>query len=199
MDNIIPLFSTPIYQSKIEPVTSEEFNSITSLTYQDKYSSDKYVLERDEFSGLKKKIEVALARYVYDGLKVDPRVEFYITNSWVVKHEKGDASDLHRHDNSLLSGVVYVKTNDSTGEIVFDAGKPTNIFPSAICVDYIELNLANSPSWAHYPYDNDILIFPSHVLHKVEKNNSDETRYSLAFNVFLRGRLGKDMSILDIK
>lgn len=199
MDNIVPLFSTPIYQSKIEPITSDELSRVTSLIYDGKYSADKFVLDREDFASLKQKIKSALDRYVYNGLSVAPHIEFYITNSWVVKHEKGDAAQLHRHDNSLLSGVVYIQTDETTGEIVFDIGSPSNIFPPAIRVEYSNLNLFNSPSWAHYPYDNDILIFPSHILHKVEPNTSDKTRYSLSFNVFLRGELGNDMSIVNIK
>ena len=199
MDNIIPLFSTPIYQSQIEPVTSDELSSVTALVFDGNYSADKYVLEREEFASLKSKIEKVLNRYVYTGLNVASHIQFYITNSWVVKHEKGDSAHLHRHDNSLLSGVVYIQTDERSGAIVFDVGSPSSIFPPAIRVEYSNLNLFNSPSWAHYPFDNDILIFPSHVLHKVEENKSDTTRYSLSFNVFLRGRLGEGMSILDIK
>ena len=199
MDNIVPLFSTPIFVSKIETVTAEELDVVTSLPYDGKYSADKYVLEREDLASLKAKIQTALERYVYNGLQVVRTTEFYITNSWVVKHEKGDSSQLHRHDNSLLSGVVYIQTDDNTGEIVFDVGSPSNIFPPAIRVEYSNLGLVNSPSWAHYPYDNDILIFPSQVLHKVEENKSDKTRYSLAFNVFVRGTLGTDMSIVNIR
>lgn len=199
MDNIIPLFSTPIFLSKISSVTADELDGINDLIFDGKYSADKYVLEREEFASLKSKIEEAIHRYVYKSLNVAEYIEFYITNSWVVKHEKGDSAQLHRHDNSLLSGVVYIQTDETTGAIVFDTGSPSSIFPPAIRVEYSSLNLVNSPSWAHYPFDNDILIFPSHVLHKVEENTSDKTRYSLAFNVFLRGRLGNDMSIVDIK
>ena len=199
MANVIPLFSTPIYLSKIEPVTADEFNAVTSLIYDGKYSADKYVLEQEEFATIKTKIEDEISYYVYDTLKVSRTMQFYLTNSWVVKHEKGDESQLHRHDNSLLSGVVYIKTNEATGAIVFDSGSPSNIFPPVIRLEYSQLNLINAPSWVHQPFDNDILIFPSHVLHKVEKNTSEETRYSLAFNLFFRGRIGEDMSILDLK
>jgi len=199
LDNIVPLFSTPIYQSKIEPVSSNEMSNITSLIYDGKYSADKFVLDREEFASLKQKIKSALDRYVYGGLCASQHIEFYITNSWVVRHEKGDSAQLHRHDNSLLSGVVYIQTDETTGCIVFDIGSPSTIFPPAIRVEYSNLNLFNSPSWAHYPYDNDILIFPSHILHKVEENTSDKIRYSLSFNVFLRGNLGEDMSIVKIK
>ena len=201
MANITPLFSTPIYQSQIEPISAEELDYIISLEYEPSglYSKDKYILEHKQLSSVKTKVMGALNQYVYDALRVNPTNEFYITNSWVVKHEKGCSAQLHRHDNSLLSGVLYIQTDDNSGEISFDLGVASAVFPSAIRIEYTELNLFNSPSWAHYPYDNDILIFPSHVLHKVAETKSDKTRYSLAFNAYVRGKLGDDMSVLDLK
>lgn len=199
MDNVTPLFSTPIYQSKIDPISIQERDYIISLEYDGLYSKDKYILNHESLSSLKKKIEGSISKYAYDILRIAPWNEFYITNSWVVKHDKGCSAQLHRHDNSLLSGVVYIQTDSESGEISFDLGTASAIFPPAIRIEYTELNLFNSPSWAHYPYDNDILIFPSHVLHKVEETKSDRTRYSLSFNTFVKGELGKDMSVLNLK
>ena len=199
MDKVIPLFSTPVFCSKIDPITLQEKDYIISLEYDGLYSKDKYILNRPQLASVNHKVKQSLSRYVHDVLQVAPWNEFYITNSWVVKHEKGCSAQLHRHDNSLLSGVVYIQTDGGSGEISFDLGRPSAIFPSAIRVEHTELNLYNSPSWAHYPYDNDILIFPSHVLHQVSETMSDKTRYSLAFNAFVRGNLGQDMSILNLK
>lgn len=197
--NVTPLFSTPIYQSTISPINNIERDYIISLEYDGLYSKDKYVLEHEQLASVKKKVDESIARYAYDVLKVAPWIEFYVTNSWVVKHDKGCTAQLHRHDNSLLSGVLYIQTDEDSGEISFDLGTASAIFPSAVRLDYTELNLFNSPSWAHYPFDNDILIFPSHVLHKVGETKSDKTRYSLAFNVFVKGKLGEDLSILELK
>ena len=41
--------------------------------------------------------------------------------------------------------------------------------------------------------------FPSHLLHRVLKNNSNEVRYSLAFNVFMKGSFGRDEYQLEIR
>lgn len=199
MDNVTPLFSTPIFQSKIEPISTQERDYIISLEYDGLYSKDKYVLNHPQLSSVKNKVERTLTKYAYDVLRIAPWNEFYITNSWVVKHDKGCSAQLHRHDNSLLSGVVYIQTDENSGEISFDLGTASAIFPSAVRIEYTEYNLFNSPSWSHYPYDNDILIFPSHVLHKVSETKSERTRYSLSFNTFVRGNLGQDMSVLDLK
>jgi ectoine hydroxylase-related dioxygenase (phytanoyl-CoA dioxygenase family) len=44
-----------------------------------------------------------------------------------------------------------------------------------------------------------IVIFPSHLEHSVEKNNSNENRYSIAFNFYVRGKFGKEEYELEIK
>ena len=51
-------------------------------------------------------------------------------------------------------------------------------------------NLYNCKSWGHRPKTNDICLFPSVVMHSVDPNESDEERWCLSFNVFVRGDIG---------
>ena len=44
----------------------------------------------------------------------------------------------------------------------------------------------------------DCLIFPSHLEHEVAVSNDKQDRYSLAFNYFPKGKLGKNSVRLDI-
>ena len=37
---------------------------------------------------------------------------------------------------------------------------------------------------------HDLFLFPSDVSHQIEKNQSTEPRYSIAFNSFVKGKLG---------
>ena len=38
---------------------------------------------------------------------------------------------------------------------------------------------------------NDLFLFPSDVSHSIEKNSSNQPRYSIAFNSFVKGQLGQ--------
>jgi hypothetical protein len=51
-------------------------------------------------------------------------------------------------------------------------------------------NLYNCKSWSYTPKTNDICLFPSTVMHSADPNESDEERWCLAFNVFVRGDIG---------
>ena len=43
-----------------------------------------------------------------------------------------------------------------------------------------------------------LLIFPSNLMHKIGKNESNKVRYSLAFNIFCRGTFGENETVLKL-
>ena len=51
-------------------------------------------------------------------------------------------------------------------------------------------NIYNCKSWGFKPTTNDICLFPSVVLHSADANQSDEERWCIAFNVFVKGDIG---------
>jgi hypothetical protein len=61
-----------------------------------------------------------------------------------------------------------------------------------------EYNLYNSSSWEITPKKNLMIIFPSYLFHKVNTHISNENRYSLAFNLFPKGNIGKNDSSLRV-
>ena len=60
-------------------------------------------------------------------------------------------------------------------------------------------NALNCSHFIKETYNNLLVLFPSHLVHSTEKNNSDEDRYSLAFNYFVEGDLGNDTGRVNIK
>jgi uncharacterized protein (TIGR02466 family) len=142
----------------------------------------------------------ALDIYVREVLHVRENINFEMTNSWIVKHDKGDWGQSHIHTNCLLSGVLYLQTNDKSGAIVFNKDvTQQNLFPNAIDIEFEEWNIFNSKRWRFQPKNNQTFFFPSSVLHSIEDNESDETRYSIAFNFFPKGKLGGKEFELELK
>jgi uncharacterized protein (TIGR02466 family) len=105
-----------------------------------------------------------------------------------MKHLRGDWAQEHSHTNSLLSGIVYLDTDETAGDIHFN--NRSSIFPSAVDVEYSGYNIYNSRGWSITPKTGDVLIFPSTLLHSVSKNIYNKARYSLSFNMFVEGKLG---------
>lgn len=194
---IVPLFGIPVFNSMVEDIPEETKTFLKNVEFERMfskngwYSADKYILNKPESKPLYDIIMSELQFYVRDLLKIKDTIKFEMTNSWVVKHDPGDWGQSHVHTNCLLSGVYYLHTNENSGRIVFR--KDTNyinLFPNAVDVEFDEWTTYNSKNWAFQPKNNQVFLFPSNLLHSIDDNNSDEDRYSVAFNFFPRGNLG---------
>ena len=203
---IMPLFSTPLYIKEYVPLSSDEELFLKSSDYErmeaknGDYTVDKYILDKPELSNLKNNILECINEFVFGELKVAGDIQFYITNSWSVRHQKNDWSHSHSHTNSILSGVFYFDVNEDSGELSFN--KESNhytTFPMHMDLVVKEFNILNSKNWAFTPKNNQLFIFPPWLLHNVGENKSDKERYSLAFNVYIKGKIGFNEFQLELK
>ena len=83
---------------------------------------------------------------------------------WFNAQGPGQGTSVHNHDENdeLLSGVYYIQVPDQSGELVLlDGQLTTRLMPKA----------------GHF------LFFPPSLPHRVEVNQSQEQRLSLAFNL----------------
>lgn len=197
MSHIIPLFSKPIYYSFIEPITKEELDFIKKMEYcymnttnLSEWTKSKKVLNFNSLNRLKQEIDNHIRIYTKDILSVSNNQEFYITHSWIVKQQKDAFAMNHSHVNSLISGVMYLEVFDGNGSIRFN--EQQSLFPSTIEIEYDNHSELNSKNWYIPAENNKIILFPSTVWHDITPNKSDNVRYSLAFNCFVRGKFGKD-------
>lgn len=200
--DIITLFSTPVYISKIKSVTKKELEFVEKQEYErvfldnGYYTKNKYILNLPKLKRLKKEVEEHIRIYTKEVLCVSDKQDFYLTNSWIVKHDKNDWSQPHIHTNSLISGVLYLKVFQNSGFIVFK--NETGLFPTNLDIEYKHHNPLNSTIWRTLPEDNMIILFPSNMYHSVTPCDSDESRYSLAFNCFVRGKFGEKEYELEL-
>ena len=191
---IYPLFSTPVYYSKIDFLSINHIEYITNLKYKrtpdsdGNMSIDKYVLNSPELKEIKSQVTNHINTYVYDVIKTTKDIKFKLLNSWAMQHSSKDYSPMHNHGNSLISGILYIKTSKNCGNIKFHS-RIKDIFSETIRLQYEDYNLYNSPAWYFEPYDGLILLFPSHLDHEVLPNLSNDIRYCVAFNVFVTGDL----------
>ena len=201
--NLYNLWPIPIYES-FEPVSSEWLQQIRRTPYErmkvdnGDVSVDRYLLEK--MPDLKKRILKHCSALTRDSLAVSENAEFYMQNSWAVRHLPGDEAQSHTHAGSLISGVYYLHTPKGSGNITFQKEHSyTNLFPQSVNFAYDEFNLVNCEKCTIEVEEGKILLFPSHLSHFVEKNNTSEDRYSLAFNFYVRGKFGEKESVLEIK
>ena len=195
---IFPLFSAPLYVNNVGDFEKPDLKALeysssipTGGSYNFQSSVDKKILDRPEFKHVHDIILKEVELYTRELLAVNRNIRFYITNSWVNVHRRGHSAGAHVHHNSLISGVLYLKTTETSGDIVFHRNALSLVpFPPALDLDMDSFNIYNCKSWSYKPKTNDICLFPSVVMHSVDPNDSDEERWSLAFNVYVRGDFG---------
>ena len=198
------LFGVPIYTADVAPVSAKSINYIVNLPFQEMQNGfiteNVTLLDDPNCLEIKNKILNAFNDYAYNLLKIKPETEFYLTTSWAVKFLPGGSAHEHTHTNSLFSGTLYLKTAEDTGQITFHKHqKYLNFSSPTISLEFTEQNIFNSSTWSITPTENQIIIFPSNVMHSVDTNNSKDDRISVAFNLFVRGNFGYRESYLSIK
>lgn len=195
---IFALFSTPLYVNNVGDFPRPDFRALeytssseTGGAYNFLTTADKNVLHRPEFKPVHDVVQREVDVYAHGVCGVARNVEFYVTNSWINVHKRGQSAGHHIHGNSLISGVLYLQVNDASGDLVFHRDIYSLIpFPPALDFDVDQFNIYNCKSWSYRPKVNDICLFPSSVMHSADPNESDEERWCLAFNVFARGTFG---------
>jgi len=144
-------------------------------------SDNKYVLNDSELSFLKDIIMGKFNEFKNSIMRYDNTI-FEMNTSWITKTPKGHYSNFHNHNNCMFSGVFYF---DESSDLEFEdfSTRRFDVTPS-------EYNNFNSVSQAIQIKKNMVVFFDSRLWHKISLNESDETRYSLAFNIVPTGLIG---------
>ena len=108
-------------------------------------------------------------------------------DAWININRKGGHNIRHIHPTSNLAGVLWIRCPEKCGEIVF-------VSPYEF-VGFKELELytdnfkkENNTYLTYYfnPMEGGMILFPSHLAHRVNENKSDEDRISISFNIQLK-------------
>jgi uncharacterized protein (TIGR02466 family) len=196
---VIPLFSIPLYKSSLAPLDPLMKQKLIGHQWEKEEgfvthveTENRHLLDSKEYSGLKKAIQEHVDYYAYEVIGSQRDLTWPITTSWVNRSNKDDYHTSHWHSNSLISGVFYINTNPDSGAIVFHKDKShRNLWGDTLKVDWDKETDYNTEAVGVLPKSNEILLFPSILAHSVMTNTSNESRYSLAFNVFPRGIFGR--------
>ena len=116
-----------------------------------------------------------------------------ITQSWANKTLLGESHHLHSHPNSFMSGVFYFTSAQP------EDGGETEFFTSNIPIWY------RSPFMCRHddlikvlPEAGVLVLFPSHLLHRVLRHNSNTPRSTIAFNSFPNAQCGNKDSLQSL-
>jgi uncharacterized protein (TIGR02466 family) len=194
------IFPTPVYISKLNrELTPLELKFIDKNKLDvfnnegNKTSNDNYILNNKEFKDLKKELDLRIQDYFDKVISPANNITPYITQSWLNYTETNQYHHKHAHPNSLISGVFYINSNEENDKIKF-----FNDSYKAIKLETKDWNIWNSESWWFSVKTGDVILFPSSLTHMVETKQGDNTRISLAFNVFIKGTIGNNKNLTEL-
>ena len=196
---IYNLFPTAVGHYSIDrKLTKTEKKFLVELEKKEnegnKTSSDHYVLGSPKLSKLKGFLEDSLKEYIDQTINPVESNELYVTQSWVNYTKEGEYHHKHTHSNSIVSGVFYVDTVPDRDRINFFKDGYSTIKPETK-----DWNSYNSESWWYETKPGDLYLFPSSLPHSVFTVPKGKTRISLSFNTFIRGSVGVDSDLTELK
>ena len=157
-----------------------------------KISENVHILKSKSLRNFKKFLSTSVHEYARDVMLTNSR--FRITNSWVNKSKYASGHQRHFHENSVLSGVFFVQSDETCPPITFES--PMNnwqINPRKGDEGRASTNEFNNFTYSYLPVPGTLLLFSSAIRHSVGSNPSQMERISISFNTFPETPFGDSM------
>jgi uncharacterized protein (TIGR02466 family) len=190
--NLVSLFPTHLWRSRLDPATSDPFNRRTVAWLRElsggfpaepgaKVQTEQNLHRRPELAPLVAFVNEAVSS-ILDFLQAR-HDGFVITGCWANVGAPGSPHRRHSHPNNFLSGVYYVTAPPGGNVITFHDPRPQ---PAIISPPPRELVAANAGKADLKVEAGDLGLFPSWLFQSVPVNRSAEHRISIAFNFMFR-------------
>lgn len=157
-------------------------------------TEDTNLLDLEKYSTLKNWINEQLTIYAHEILGWKFK-NITITQIWVSLKKPGDKHLLHKHPNSLISGVFYWQDNIGSMHLK----RPD--LPQNFEIEIENFN-EYSNNWIEIKPEKGLLcLFPSYLEHFVSENNTTKDRYCLPFNSMIFEKIGfeNNLTALDLR
>ena len=197
MDNqeIIKLFPEPIFKYHLKD--NKNLNKDLSKYIYDLRDQEKIGLTRSNKGGwhsknfklgfegtVQHKFALEMQKYIIHvfqnyGWKTKD-VNIRIKEMWAIINKKNDFNVIHTHPNCYLSAAYYVKAPKDCGRFQIECPNIARRYAYPEIEKKNELNIEVAGIDVE---EGDLLIFPGYLPHKVAKNESDEDRIVISFNV----------------
>ena len=193
IDNIFPV---PIHTISIDNFSQLQ-SQIIELVYQEKnknqgrtasnvggYQSTPFSLrERNDV------LSQTLSNIITNLPCFRKSIKFDIS-AWVNINKSGDSNQNHNHPATNLAGVLWIKIPNNSGNIKLLS--PYNFTGYGELLSYTDEFQKQTNCYYDYiyePREGSMIIFPAHLIHKVEENKSNDDRISISFNIDLHNFL----------
>ncbi len=195
-----PLFAEPFFRGDIGfAISDEQIEYIKNLkmvpNHQNLISENLYIFEEPELKSIKDAVQEALDVFASEVMGIPQRL--YVTQSWSLINNPNIGMHGHSHSNSIISGSLYYTDLPAPGSnMIFDRHRAYQQLQFTPQND--KQNIFNTTMNVVTPQRNDLILFSSGLQHFVETNMSSEPRYSIAFNTFIKGKIGDRQDVSEL-
>ena len=200
----VPLFPTGMVKQYFTPKTFIDDLDLTRFTFekfkgQTKLRTGKFnnILLQPEFKEMQLWVEECAKDFLDNVLEMEYE-EFFLTESWMNISEKGGYQKIHNHSNSIISGVLYLKSKPELPPLVFKKQK-MEFEPFISLTEHYKKGNPNTASTLAFPCtQNTMHVFNSHLYHGHDTSVLEEERISIAWNGLVNF-VEKDKDLYRIK
>ena len=186
--NGVPLFPTGMVQPYTAPKSFMNTLDFSKLTFerfdgQTKLRTEKFnnILLHPEFEEVKAWIQECAEDFLTNVLQMEYE-EFFFTESWLNISGKGGYQKVHNHSNSIISGTLYLKSEEGHPPLEFKKQK-MEFEPFISLTEHYKKGNPNTASTLGFPCTQDtMLIFNSHLYHGHDANKLESERVGLSWN-----------------
>jgi len=141
--------------------------------------------EDESFKDIVEQLNVCIAD-CWKQFKFYRGLDPFISECWMNRNSTGSEVIAHNHAPYVLAGVLYLKADKDMGNLVFE--NPNSLVASMQPYDYQRPE--DVPEWLETSIEiqtGDLILFPGWLRHKTRKNNTNDYRYAVSFNVGCKG------------
>jgi uncharacterized protein (TIGR02466 family) len=173
--------------------TFEKFKGQTKLRTE-KFNN---ILLQPEFKEIRVWVENCAKDFLDNVLQMEYE-EFFLTESWLNISGKGGYQKVHNHSNSIISGTLYLKSEENHPPLEFKKQK-MEFEPFISLTEHYKKGNPNTANTLAFPCtQNSMFVFNSYLYHGHSASQIESERIGLAWNGLVNF-VEKDKDIYRIK
>ena len=194
--NIHPLFPIIVHQFEIEDFENIK-DDLLEYVYGERENDPKGIWRSNSGGGwhsqnnyhefenvLNRVLQKNLERYFLNQDIFKSSVDPHIVGLWININGKGNYNIKHMHPECHLSGTLYLKVPENSGEIeLLSPNQFSQWDEMTVYSDQFKDKSNCYPTYKFPPHEAMIIMFPGNLLHRVNENKSEGERISVAFSI----------------
>ena len=184
----VPLFPTGMVKQYHAPSHFLDTVDLTNVSFekfsgQTKLRSEKFynILLEPEFKEVHDFVEESAKDFLDNVMQIEYE-EFFVTESWLNISGKGGYQKIHNHSNSIISGTLYLKSEEGHPPLNFRKQKMEFEPFISLTEHYKKGNPNTASTWSFPSTEDTMLVFNSHLYHGHDENQIKSERIGLAWN-----------------